>query len=516
MNQELQPASEQPESENGEPTPKQTVGWRRFAVIAAIVVVLAIILAACAVVLTPEAPAGDEATTSEAAQAEAASEEATAAPAEEAAGETDGAEADSGEASGLVLSGDEESYNGIPVGFTEEGFPYRGSLDAPITMYEYSDYQCPFCSRYFIQTEPAINEQYVRDGTLRVVFRDFPLEQLHPNAPGAHAASLCVAEQGAALYWEMHAELFRTQAEWSNDPQALDFYAQLAEEVGADMDQYNACMESGMADAMIAASLEEARTLGFSGTPSFRMVMEESGDAYTLVGAQPYEQFAAYLDAMAAGEAPVDAAAQGDEGDGEIPFWATTEGLAPDPDKPGQTMAGDHYRGNPDASVVVVEFSDYQCPYCRRHVEDTQPVLDEQFVDTDQVMWVFKHFPLQIHPQAPMAGAASECAADQGKFWEMHDLLFAETQAWSVSDPTEALTTLAGDLELDVDAFAACLADEASLQLVNADMADGQPFVRGTPTFIVLYNGQGSIIPGALPAESFSETLQQVIDEAGG
>lgn len=74
-----------------------------------------------------------------------------------------------------------EDYEGLPVGFTAEGYPYRGRADAPITMYEYSDYQCPFCSRYFLQTEPALDLSYVRTGKVRVVFRDHPARRLHPN-----------------------------------------------------------------------------------------------------------------------------------------------------------------------------------------------------------------------------------------------------------------------------------------------------------------------------------------------
>ena len=68
-----------------------------------------------------------------------------------------------------------ETYNGIPVGFTPEGYPFRGDPNAPVTMIEYSDYQCPFCARYFVQTEPSINESFVRSGQLMVVFRDFPI-----------------------------------------------------------------------------------------------------------------------------------------------------------------------------------------------------------------------------------------------------------------------------------------------------------------------------------------------------
>ncbi len=177
-------------------------------------------------------------------------------------------------------------------------------------------------------------------------------------------------------------------------------------------------------------------------------------------------------------------------------------------------MAGDWYRGDLDAKVVVVEFSDFQCPFCRKHVEETQPALDEQFVDTGEVMWVFKHFPLQIHPQAPAAGAAAECAGDQGKFWEMHELLFANVDAWSISDPSPIFTDLAGQLELDAETFTACLDDPARPPSASrSDMDEGRPFVQGTPTFIVLFNEEGRIIPGALPLETFSQALQEIIDQ---
>jgi protein-disulfide isomerase len=249
---------------------------------------------------------------------------------------------------------------------------------------------------------------------------------------------------------------------------------------------------------------------GFSGTPSFHFVREATAEAFPLVGAQPYEQFAGLIDTLVAGGTPE--TAQEESGNNEIPFWATADGLKPDPDRPNQTMAGDFYRGNPDAKVVVIEFSDFQCPFCRKHTLETQPILDEQFVATDQIRWVFKHFPLTIHPQAPAAGAAAECAAEQGKFWEMHDKLFNTMQEWSVSDPTPVFADLAQQLELDVDAFTTCVTGEEAASRVQEDLEAGTPFVRGTPTFIVLYNGQGSIIPGALPAERFISILQEVLD----
>lgn len=409
-----------------------------------------------------------------------------------------------------------ETYNGIPVGFTEEGYPFRGDPNAPVTMVEYSDYQCPFCARYFVQTEPALNESFVRSGQLQVIFRDFPIEGLHPNAPAAHVASLCVADQGAPLYWQMHAKLFQSQNEWSNLSDPAPVFERLATEIGADVDAYNACLENDQdaKQAFIAASIAEGQGVGVSGTPSFNFLGGPDGQ-YLLVGAQPYEQFAAYMESLLAGEAPLDAQQQADSGaEAQIPVWATSEGWQPDPERPGVNMAGDYYRGSLDAKVVVVEFSDFQCPFCRRHVEDTQPTLDEKFVDTGEVMWIFKHFPLSIHPQAPAAAAASECAGDQGKFWEMHDLLFTDQQAWSISDPSPVFADLASQLDLDVDAFNTCLADPAIAERVTSDLNDGAPFVQGTPTFIVLFNGEGRIIPGALPLDTFEQALQEIIDQA--
>ncbi|MCB0131173.1 MAG: thioredoxin domain-containing protein [Caldilineaceae bacterium] len=468
---------------------------------------LLLLLAACTMPAITSAPDGESATDTTVAAAANADEGVV----EETAAEDAAAPVAGGPVTVGVPDGEPVMANGIPVGFTVEGYPYRGDPDAPVVMFEYSDFQCPFCSRYFVQTEPAINEAYVRNGQVRVIFRDFPLVQLHPNAPAAHAASLCVAEQGAPLYWEMHNQLFRTQSDWSQNPDALAYFAGLAEEIGSDMELYTQCMDLGDVAAAVQAGVDEARSKGFSGTPSFQFVNAAGGDGYDIVGAKPYDNFAAYADALLAGEAPVNPeAAQAD--DAQIPQWATAEGLMPDPDNPGHTMAGDQYIGNPDAAVVVVEYSDFQCPFCQRHAETTQPILDEQFVDTDQVMWVFKHFPLTIHPQAPAAGAAAECAAEQGEFWAMKERLFATMADWSISDPSDVFVGLADELGLDTAQFAACLADGAADARVQSDMEDGAPFVRGTPTFIVLANGEGSIIPGALPVERFTEVLQQVID----
>ena len=421
---------------------------------------------------------------------------------------------DAAQLSYAVSSEATETYKGLPVGFTDDGFPFRGDPNAPITMVEYSDYQCPFCSRYFVQTEPALDEAFVREGLVRVVFHDFPLVQLHPNAPAAHESSLCVADQGSAsTYWQMHAEIFRSVDEWESAADPFPVFARLAEEVGADLALYDECIASGAQKALVQERVDIAAQSGFSGTPSFRFVRTDDGEDFQLVGAQPFDEFSGLLTAVLAGESPQTAQQQESGAEGEIPFWATAEGLTPDPDRPGYNVAGDLYRGNLDAPIVVVEYSDFQCPFCQRHFEQTQPTLDADFVDTGKVLWVFKHFPLDIHPQAPQAGVAAECAAEQGKFWEMRELIFSNTSSWSTSDPNPVFSDLAGELGLDVEAFDACLTDPEIAQRVESDLQDGAPFVRGTPTFIVLYNGQGSVIPGALPADRFTEILNEVLAE---
>lgn len=400
------------------------------------------------------------------------------------------------------------TYRDMPVGFTAEGWPFRGSPDAPLVMFEFSDYHCPFCARHFVQTEPAINDAYMREGQLAVIFRDYPIAELHPGAPAAHEAALCVAEQSAELFWAMHDQLFRTQTESSNSLTPAEVYARLAEEVGADVAAFNACVDGGSKQPVVQTSVADVVSQGFSGTPSFRFVNMTTGDTYEMVGAQPFDLFAQTIDTMLAGEVPA-APEQPEQGSNEIPFWATAEGLAADPERPGYNVAGDLIRGDQAAPVTIIEFSDFQCPFCKQHVTDTQPALDEAYVDTGKVNWVFKHFPLDIHPQAPAAAVASECAAEQGQFWEMHHRLFEAVEEWSVSEPNPVFVGLAEELGLDTGAFESCLADPEIAARVDSDMADGAPFVRGTPTFIVLYNGQGTIIPGALPADRF----QQVLDE---
>ena len=405
-----------------------------------------------------------------------------------------------------------ETYNGLPAGLTADGYPYLGDPDAPITLEEYSDFLCPFCARHFNQTMSPLLENYIRAGQVKYVFHDMPLVGLHPTAPRGHIAADCLAHQSPALFWLMHDELFKRQAEWQHLPNPDDYLASMAVAIGADMTAYEACVTSEEQGVLIESRVAAGRELGFNGTPSFQFIQHQKDDqTYTLVGAHPLETFAGWLDALIAGEAPPQEA---EPEPGELPFWANREGLTPDPDRPGFTMAGDAYKGNPDAELVVVEFADFQCPSCQRHALETQPAVDERFVETGEIMWVFKPLPLKEHAHAPVAAVAAECAGDQGQFWGMHHLLFETLDEWSTADmPDAALLGLAGRLDLDANIFQTCSNSRQPLEAVLRDMYDAQGIVETTPTFIFLFGGRGNLSKGALPPDQFIRRVEGMLEQ---
>jgi len=144
--------------------------------------------------------------------------------------------------------------------------------------------------------------------------------------------------------------------------------------------------------------------------------------------------------------------------------------------------------GEEDAPVTMVEFSDFQCPYCARFFEQTFPQLKENYIKTGKVKLAFRHLPLSFHQYAQKTAEASECANEQGKFWEYHDLLFDNQPNFSRDD----LVAYARQLELNIDGengFAACLDARAKTDVVRADMRAGdERGVQGTPTFFL--NGE--------------------------
>lgn len=159
--------------------------------------------------------------------------------------------------------------------------------------------------------------------------------------------------------------------------------------------------------------------------------------------------------------------------------------------------------GKEDAPVTIVEFSDFQCPFCGRFEKDTFPKLKEEYIDTGKVKLVFRDFPLtNIHPYAQKAAEASECADEQGKFWKYHDKLFENQDALTVDD----LKKYADDLNLNNNKFEKCLDSDSMKEEVQKDTDDGINYgVAGTPAFFI----NGILLEGAQPFENF----KQIIDD---
>lgn len=158
-------------------------------------------------------------------------------------------------------------------------------------------------------------------------------------------------------------------------------------------------------------------------------------------------------------------------------------------------------KGEKNAKVTIVEFSDFQCPYCGRFYEQTLPSIQKDYIDTGKVKLAFRHFPLDnIHDYAIPAAEASECANEQGKFWEYHDEIFENQGLLN----NEVLSTWAKDIGLDVEKFDKCMKDGKYKSKVQKDMSEGSSYgVRGTPAFFI----NGKILVGAQPFAAFKQSI---------
>lgn len=171
-------------------------------------------------------------------------------------------------------------------------------------------------------------------------------------------------------------------------------------------------------------------------------------------------------------------------------------------------------RGSSAARVAIIEFSDFECPFCARHAGQVYPRLMEEYVDTAEVQYVFRHYPLEIHPLAVKAAEAAECAAVQGMYWEMHDRLFAANGALTHAD----LLNHAASLHLRPEDFEDCLLASAMLERVMEDRRAGDELgVTATPTFFfaeVHDDGKLSLLAklsGAMPYGTFQSTLDEIL-----
>ncbi len=376
----------------------------------------------------------------------------------------------------------------------------KGPATAPVTIIEFSEFQCPFCKRVG-PTMKSIKKEY--GDKVRVVFKHNPLP-FHKKADYAAQASIAAGMQGK--FWEMHGKLFENQKKL--DPADIDGYAKA---IGLDEAKYKADVTSKKVKDLVAADKKLASKVGARGTPNFFINGEQ------LSGAQPLPKFKAVIDKqLKAAEAAVKAGTPADQVYAAMvkkSYKAPTKRpgkkgkrAAPDTKTVFKIPAGDatHAKGPADALVTILEFSEFQCPFCSRVLPTLKKIQDTY---GDKVRVIFKHNPLPFHKDAPGASMAALAAGEQGKFWEMHDILFKNQK--KLKRPQ--LDGYAKELGLDMAKFAAAMDSKKFQSVIDADQKVAAQFgARGTPNFFV----NGRQVTGARPFSSFKEIIDQEIKKA--
>ena len=179
------------------------------------------------------------------------------------------------------------------------------------------------------------------------------------------------------------------------------------------------------------------------------------------------------------------------------------------------SQADERILGSADAQVMIIEFTDLQCPYCARFARDTWPLLRERYVDTGRIRFATRDLPLPFHEFAVPAAVAARCAGQQGKFWEYREALFRDQSLLGQA----RYAALASTFGLDTARFETCRADRAVLDAVRADSAlAASSGIASTPSFVIgrVVNGQfeGAVMAGAQPFQAFQQRLDSLLQQS--
>lgn len=369
--------------------------------------------------------------------------------------------------------------------------PVWGNADAPVTIVEFTDFECPFCSRANTTLHELVKNN---PDTVRVVFKHFPLS-FHKNAKLAHQAAEAAKLQGK--FWEMYNKIFDNQKAIARDN--LIAYAK---ELNLDEAKFLADLESDAVKQAVEAGIAEGSKAGVRGTPNFFI------NGTLLTGAQPINAFQAAVDRELA--LTKDAKYAGLKGNALYEKIIKDNSEAPKADPTPAApivvdIAGAPMRGAADAPVTIIQFSEFQCPFCSR----VEPTIDQLLKDYDgKIKVVFKQMPLAFHDKAQKAAEASLFAHENGKFWELHNKMFANQSALTIED----IKKYATEVGLDAAALEAALNSDKYKAAVEADVAAaGKAGISGTPSFII----NGKLVVGAQPIENFKKEIDAALAVAG-
>lgn len=380
----------------------------------------------------------------------------------------------------------------VPVGES----PTFGNRAGEVKVVAFMDFQCPYSKR----AAATIAQLVANNDEVEIVFKHMPLP-FHKQAREAAAISVAAAAQGK--FWEMSELLFLNQQRFK-DENMDELAAELGNKLKLDVSRLLA--DRDRAYPVVDADIKLAGELEVRGTPHFFM------NGMRISGAQPLQRFEETLeeqlrfaDSLGVDDAELYAAAvKLNYGPPETPRVAERK---PDPEYAVVPVEKDDPIKGPRTGylVTIVEFSDYQCPFCQR-VEPTLEEVAKKF--PNEVRIVFRHQPLPFHTSAEQAAWAAVAAGKQGKYWQMHELLFADKLP--APDEMDAYTEkLAKKLRLKMAKFKKDR--DAADAKVKADMAlAAQIGARGTPTFFI--NGRRFV--GAQPLPSFEEAIEEQLEFA--
>ncbi|MEJ7733645.1 MAG: thioredoxin domain-containing protein [Polyangiaceae bacterium] len=382
--------------------------------------------------------------------------------------------------------------------------PVKGNPNALVTIIEFSEFQCPFCSKVI----PTLDEVMKTYGDkVRVVFKSNPLPFHNRANPASQLALEARAQKGDKGFFAAHDLLFKNQQKLA-DEDLLGY----AKELGLDEAKAKIAITDKKYDSVIAADQELADQVQASGTPHMFI------NGRRLVGAQPIDKFKTIIDEeikksealLAKGIAPKDLYAEIIKEGKEPPPAEKKSVDGPAPDSP--------WKGNEKAKVVMNIFSDYECPFCKK-VEDTVAQVSKNYGDKIKIVW--RHRPLAMHKNAPLAHQASQEAFKQkGReaFWKFHEKLFKGAGTGPEALSRATLEKYAEEEGLDLGKFKAALDSSAHKAFIDSEgaVAD-RAGISGTPAFVITYGGkEGYFVSGAQPYSKFDKLIKMALKDAGG
>ena len=376
-------------------------------------------------------------------------------------------------------------HSAAPVPVTGKD-PSWGNADAPVTIVTFSDFQCPFCSR----VEPTLKQ--IRDtygpDKVRVIWKNQPLS-FHQNArPAAEAAQTAFSLAGNDAFWKFHDLAFQNQQNLSDAN-----YEKWATEAGVDINKFKEAYKSKKFAAKVDEDMAVGNKVGANGTPAFRI------NGVTVSGAQPFDNFKKVIDEQLA-EAKKLLAAGTKSSDVYVQLTKKNAGSAEQaqpqqPQQPAQkppeedtgvwkvpVASDDPQRGPKDALVTIVEWSEFQCPFCKK-VEETLKQIVQTYPNDVRLVW--KDNPLPFHPRAkPAAIFARHAFKTKGEkgFWDAHDALFDSQPALEEDN----LKTIADKIGMPWDAAKTAIDGNKYMDKIDSSMELAMDLqARGTPHFFI-------------------------------